>query len=221
MKNTATPRKESGKVQIGLLIAVALVAGGAGVWSELQAAGATVTTGGGKSLDARGQNWWTDPGGYLMENGDGTAYVYVWAPDLGNGTALNVFDWAASDYSISANIKPGHSGKGTGSGTGHFIAEGEIYDSTTYEFIAPTMVRVELTVAETANVSAYISQGVSPYQNYDTGEIGYFRQHSVGNQAYGETAGSISISGDGISAEATGGWGSVGVYSQHSVVRIK
>ncbi len=221
MKNTTTQRKESGKVQIGLLIAVALAAGGAGVWSELQAAGVTVTKGGGKSIDARGQSWWTDPGGYMGENGDGTAYVYAYAPDLGNGTALNVFDTAVNDYSIAANIKPGQAGKGTGSGAGHFIAEGGIYDSNTYEFIAPTVVRVDLTVAETANVGAYINQGVFPYQNYETGETGLVRQHSVGNQAYGETAGSISILGDGISAEATGGWGSVGVYSQHSVVRIK
>jgi hypothetical protein len=221
MKNTATQRKESGKVQIGLLIAVALAAGGAGVFSELQAAGVTVTNGGGKSLYASGQDWWSDPTGYMSDNGDGTAYVYAYNNDLGNGTAVSVFDMATSDYSISANIKLGQSGKGTGSGAGHFIAEGGIYDSNTYEFIAPTVVRVDINVADSTNVGAYISQGVFPYQNYETGETGHVRQHSVGNQAYGETAGSISISGDGISTEATGGWGDVGVYSQHSVVRIK
>lgn len=38
MKNTPMQRNESGKVQIGLLIAVTLAAGGAGVGSKLHAA---------------------------------------------------------------------------------------------------------------------------------------------------------------------------------------
>lgn len=67
-----------------------------------------------------------------------------------------------------------------------------------------------------------MQQGVYPLINPVTGENMIVRQHSIGNQAYGLTAGSISISADGVVVkEAAGGWGNVMTYRAHLVERVR
>jgi hypothetical protein len=215
MKNIQKQGKESGKVQIALLIAVVLAAGGTGVWSNLHAAGATVAKSAGSAVYASGNGI-----GDIEDNGDGTGFTAAIAT-LPDGSMLNGFDFANPDYSVSATVHPGQSGKGTGSGTASATINGNII-SPDWSTFTPTILQVDVAVGGTTDVSAYLQQGITVSINPLTGESSVNRVHSVGNQATGDTAGAFSISVDGsVAYEETGVFGGVSAYSQHSVVRIK
>ncbi len=98
---------------------------------------------------------------------------------------------------------------------------GVIFDPVT-QMETPAVISVTFTVTNADNVSAYLQQSVSPLTNPVTGENMIVRQHSIGNQAYGFTAGSISISADGVVVkEAAGEWGNVSTYRAHLVQRVR
>ena len=200
--------------KIGLLIAVVLA--GAGAWSQLKAV--TPTTLVSKEIDFNTADFNTFA--FMSENGDGTAFVLLNSL-LDDGTIAAAFSFAATPYSISNNLQPGQSGNGIFSGSGHFTMDGVIVDPDTGAE-TPTVISVTFTVTNADNVSAYMQQSVSPLINPVTGESMIVRQHSIGNQAYGFTAGSISISAGGVIVkEAAGEWGNVSTYRAHLVQRIR
>ena len=200
--------------KIGLLIAVVLA--GAGAWSELKAV--TPTTLVSKEIDFNTADFNTFA--FMSENGDGTAFVLLNSL-LDDGTIAAAFSFAATPYSISNNLQPGQSGNGIFSGSGHFSMAGVIFDPVT-QMETPAVISVTFTVTNADNVSAYLQQSVSPLTNPVTGENMIVRQHSIGNQAYGFTAGSISISADGVVVkEAAGEWGNVSTYRAHLVQRVR
>ncbi|RJP38953.1 MAG: hypothetical protein C4547_03910, partial [Phycisphaerales bacterium] len=98
------------------LFAVALAAGVAGAWSELQAQSEPQ-----KSVSEAIIALSPDFGTFVQisENGDGTAVTAVFTP-ISDCEFLGVVVFDSTDYEISVDLKPGQGGKGTGSGTGHF-----------------------------------------------------------------------------------------------------
>ena len=210
MKKPDKQGKESGKVQITLLVAVALAAAGAGVWSEVKAA-TEVNRVVSRSIAASGDNAWGD----IYENGDGTAWV---SANVDDGTTwINGGDSASTTYSLTGEIRPGQSGKGSGSGTGTAQVAG-------YDFFADQIVILDIavSVARATEVYADVVQSVSAYHDSLTGETIVNRVNRIGNIAYGLQAGSLSISAGGVPLiNASGIYGSVGVNTAHSVTRIK
>jgi hypothetical protein len=216
MKNIQEQVKESGKVQLTLLLALALAAGGTGVWSELHAGGATVTTVAGYGItdqDSLGDLALID------ENGDGTAQTFLFAypPD---GSSLLGSDFANTNYSIAANVQPDRSRNATGSGTGSATIDGTIIDPT-YTIFTPATFQVDIAVNGANDYSAYVNKGLSITPDPSTGESTITYVNSTGDQYAGATAGSFTVSVGGTNLDGTtGGFGIVNVYSTRTVVRI-
>src|SRR5260221_1179830 len=103
MQTTEKQRKESGKVQLSLLVAVVLACASAGVWSELRAAAPSTIVS--RSISANSADFFTTAG-QIFENGDGTAFILVFAP-VGDTQALGTIFPAVTnqtlgvDYTIS------------------------------------------------------------------------------------------------------------------------
>jgi hypothetical protein len=162
----------------------------------------------------------------LEETGDGTARAFV-GTFLSPTVFLGIAFAEPSAYSISTIVQPGQSGQGSGSGTGHFELEGVFaFDFITFMPVGPLDVSVDIAVADpTPSVGANTSQGVTAQFNPSTGETSIVRQHIIGNQAYGDTAGSLSIlvdDGGGFVPviDATGVWGLAGINRIHLVEQI-
>jgi len=204
----------SGKAHIGLLIAVLLITVGAGTSSNLQATAPTTTVS--KSINYQSDEDFIA----ISENGDGTAFVFVGVA-LADGNFVNAFNFAVPAYSISNNVQPGQSGHGNFSGAGQVTLDGDIIDPNTGD-ATPAVISVTMTVTGADNAAAFMRQGVFPIQDPVTGEAHVLREHTVGNQAFGLTAGSISISVDGnVAKQATGNYGDVGTFRQHTIERIR
>ncbi|MHC5023449.1 MAG: hypothetical protein ACYTGG_06000 [Planctomycetota bacterium] len=132
----------------------------------------------------------------LAENADGTTTAAVGVL-IGPTVFLGVAFVEPTGYAISTDFGPGQSGQGSASGTAHFDLEGVFaFDFVSGMPVGPLDVSVDLQVADPTNVSASVSQGITT--NFDplTGETSIVRQHLIGNQAIGDTAGSLSISVD-------------------------
>src|ERR1035438_4306795 len=207
MKNTQKQVKESGKVQLSLLLALALAAGGSGICSELHAAGATATKAAGYGITVNGIGV-----AIIDENGDGTAQTMLFAYPS-DGSIVNGMDMANSDYSIAANAQPGKSGKGTGSGTASATIDGTII-SPDFSTFTPTTLQLDVAVAGTTDVSASVNQGITVSFDPLTGQSSISRVNSSGTQYSGATAGSytVSVGGSPITGE-TGVYGVVGIFS--------
>lgn len=203
------------------LFAVALAAGGAGTFLELQAAladqGRTVS----RSIFVQAPA----PDFALVEiaeNGDGTASVLVLA-EIDACRFLGAARFDSTTFTIS--VVPGQSGRG--GGTGHFtIEDAFVFDPCTGQVLFFD-VSVDIAVADATDVGAFVRQGVSAQTNPMTGEIRIVREHIVGNQASGATAGSVSIFVDdgtgapGLVVDASGGFGTVTSNTVHTVERIR
>jgi hypothetical protein len=161
----------------------------------------------------------------LEESADGTALAFV-GTYLSPTVFLGVAFTEPSNYAISTDIPPGQSGKGSSSGTAYFDLEGVFaFDLITFMPVGPLDVSVDLAVADPTTVNASISQGVTAQFDPLTGETSIVRQHLAGSQAYGDAAGSLSISVDdgGGSVpviDATGVWGMVGLNTVHFVEQL-
>jgi hypothetical protein len=230
MQTTEKQREDSGKAQIALLVALALAAGGVGVWSELQAA--SVTSNGGTQIDVA---YGTDTNsiyGSVSPNGDGTANVGVFqaAFQIFQGPGyiaqqtfnfLDAGDPAITTYSETVSIKPGMSGKQTGSGTASATVPGFILDFSTFT-MTPVMASLQLAVDNADQASAFNNHTLNVGMDPLTGKVTASRVVSSGVAVLGPTAGSISISIDGeVYASATGAIGQVQLFSNHSVTRIQ
>ena len=205
----------SGKARLGLLIAVLLVVGGAGVWPKLQASPPTNTV-------TRGIDIESSEGDFLFigENGDGTAFVIINAT-LADGTFLGAFSFGVPVYSLSNDLQPGQSGHGNFSGTGQVTLDGSIIDPNTGDE-TPVVVSATMTVTGADEAGAFMRQGISPVRDPVTGETHVLREHSVGNQAFGLTVASFSVSADGNVLKAgTGHFGSVSTLRRHTIDRIR
>ena len=230
MQTTEKQREDSGKAQIALLVALALAAGGVGVWSELQAA--SVTSNGGTQIDVA---YGTDTNsiyGSVSPNGDGTANVSVFQSQFqsfhGQGYTvyqtfnfLSAGDPAATTYSQTVNIKPGASANRTGSGTASATVPGMIMDFSTFT-MTPVMASLQLAVDNADQASAFNNHTLNVGMDPVTGKVTAARVVSSGVAVLGPTAGSISISVDGeVYASASGAIGQVQAFSSHSVTRIQ
>lgn len=205
------------KCQVGLF-SVALTAGGLGVWSELQASPpAEPTRTVGRAVEAWSEDF--SDGGYISENGDGTAFAFVGAL-VSDQVVLQMFDFAATSYSVTGELRPGQSGGGGGSGAGQVTGDGfyfDLIDGTA----TPAVVSIDIAVADARNAGAYTVQEVAVVRDPLTGEATVSRVHRRGSQAWGLTAGSYSISADGaLVSEGTGGYGGVYLFTTNSVERI-
>jgi hypothetical protein len=164
--------------------------------------------------------------GDIFENGDGTAVTFVGvsvAPTQFLGVVI--FDNPA--YTISTDLQPGQSGEGTGSGTGHFEVEDAFaFDFATGMLVGPFDVSVDLAVAGTTSLSGYNRNGVFTNMDPFTGETSIVRETVIGNQAIGDTAGSLSIFVDddsgmpGLVVDSSGGFGQVTANRVHIVQQI-
>ena len=242
MQNTEKQREDSGKAQIALLVVLALAAGGAGVWSELQAAPGTgnagsqspVTSNKGIQIDVGASTDTNGISGSVSPNGDGTATVsafhsdFVYLPAPPGEIVIQTFDTlfasdpANTNYSQTANIKPGTSANRTASGTASATLAGVLIDNTTGTF-TPVLVSLQLGVDDTANeVSTFDNHTLNVGMDPVTGKVTASRVVSSGVAVSGPTAGSISISLDGeVYASASGAIGQVQLFSNHSVTRIQ
>ena len=231
MQTTEKQREDSGKAQIALLVALALAAGAAGVWSELQAAPGTGN--GGTQIDVAYSTDTNAIAGSVSPNGDGTATVSVFGinqlvfyyPNFTvwqNLSRLSAFDPANTTYSQTVSIKPGMSGKQTGSGNGSATLLGDVFDYSTFTD-TPVTVSLQLAVDNTANqASAFDNHTLNVSNDPNTGKVTASRVLSSGVAAFGPTAGSISVSVNGeVYADATGGIGQVSIFKNHSVTRIQ
>lgn len=197
-------------MQITLLVAVALAAAGAGVWSEVKAA-TEVNRVVSRSIAASGGGAWGD----IYENGDGTAWVT--ANVIADDSWIQGGDAANTTYSLTGEVRPGQSGKGSGSGTGTAQVAG--YDFYTGEIV---ILDIAVSVAGATQVYADIVQSVQANHNSLTGETIVNRVNRSGNTAYGLQAGSLSISAGVVTLfNESGIYGSVGANTAHSVTRIK
>lgn len=199
------------------LFAVVLAAGGIGAVVELQAAPSGQSSAKTKSIDASSADG--SAFALIADNSNGTAIVIASAffPD---GSVLSGFVFGTPVFSVTNNIMPGHSAKGSFSGAGHATLDGAIYDPSGMP--TPVVIGVTITVTDTDNSSAFLQQGVFPITDFFTGETFILRQHLAGNQAFGFTAGSISLSADGtVLKESTGGWGNISSFNTHSIQRLR
>ena len=211
MKKPNKQGKESGKVQITLLLAVALAAAGAGVWSEVKAA-TEVNRVVSRSIHASTDGAWAS----IEENGNGTAWVSATVITADNSWVQGG-DSASTTYSLTGEIRPGQSGGGSGSGTGTAQVAGQ--DFFTGDIF---IMDIAVSVKNATGVYADIVQSVQTRHNSLTGETSVNRVHRIGNTAYGLEAGSLSISAGGVPLiNASGIYGHVGANTAHSVTRIK
>jgi hypothetical protein len=230
MQTTEKQREDSGKAQIALLVVLGLAAGGAGVWSELQAASGTPVRG--TQIDVA---YGTDTNsiyGSVSPNGDGTANVSVFqaAFQIFKGPGfiaqqtfnfLSAGDPANTTYSQTVNIKPGMSGKQTGSGTASATVPGFILDFSTFT-MTPVLASLQMAVDNADQASAFNNHTLNVGMDPVTGKVTASRVVSSGVAALGPTAGSISISVDGeVYASAAGAIGQVQAFSNHSVTQIQ
>lgn len=209
------------------LFAVALAAGGGGAVLELQASSFGALSGPPVvSRAIQAFDFISGSLGWITENGDGTASTNVGAY-IGPTTFLGVVIFDNPDYTISTDIQPGQPGQGTGSGSGHFTME-DVYafDFVFGQFVGPYDVTVDIAVADTTNLAGYSNNGVTAQMNPFTGETSIVRQTVIGNQAWGDTAGSLSIFVDdgsgapGLVADSTGVYGLVQANTVHTVEQI-
>ena len=197
------------------LFAVALAAGGVGSFLGLQAAladGPPMVT---SAITVQAPDFTAFV--QIAENGDGTAFVFVNAP-IDDCRFLGAADFANTTFMISTDFPPGQSGHGSISGTAHFTMEDAfVFDTCTFEFLFVD-VSVDLAVADTTDFGQFVRQGIFATTIPFTSEVRIFREHIIGNQASGSTAGSLSIfvEGDPI-ADTTGGFGSVTANIVHNV----
>lgn len=93
--------------------------------------------------------------------------------------------------------------------------------------VGPFDVSVDMAVADATDVGAFVRQGVSAQTNPMTGEIRIVREHIIGMQALGLTAGSVSIFVDdgsgapGLVQDSSGGFGTVIANTVHNVEIIR
>lgn len=206
------------------LFAVALAAGGAGTFLELQAAS------GQQGRHSTGALIVIEPGfggasAFLTENGDGTAFTLIGVP-LSPTLFLGPVIFDNTDYAISTDVTPGHTTRGPGSGEGEFTMTGVFaFDFSTFMLVGPFDVSVELAVSGDTIISAFVQQGVFTLTAPFTGEvIGIVRRNTHGSQAMGVTAGSLSIQvTDSITGapvldvDSTGNFGAVSEFSVNTV----
>jgi hypothetical protein len=162
----------------------------------------------------------------LDELGDGTAEAVVFAM-LSPTVSLGVAGWPTSDYEISSYVRPGQSGKVDGYGTAHFVLEGVFaFDLISGMPVGPYDITVDLAMEDATTISASSSQGVIAQFDPLTGETSIVREHRIGNQAYGDTAGSASIYADdgsgtpGLVVDNSGVFGLVGAFTILDVEQI-
>jgi hypothetical protein len=218
MKHSEKQNKESGKAQIALLAAVVLAAAGAGVWSELHAATVSHNQG---SLTVFGAGF-----GIITDNEDGTATVQVGDAlfdDQGFITfTMGGHDPANTSYSQTVSIKPGMSGKQTGSGTGSASLTGDILDWSTFND-TPIAISFKVTVNQAADGSyAFNNHTLNVTADPLSGQLSVARAVSIGTSAYGSTSGSLSILANGAPFDTeTGIYGQVESFDSHSVTRLR
>ena len=225
MQTTEKQSKESGKVRLSFLVAVVLASASAGVWSELRAASAPSRIVS-QSISANSPDFST--AGVISENGDGTAFILVFAPVGDTTQALGTIYPAVTnhtlgvDYTISTQFKPGQSGNTSASATGQFtINPAYTFDINTFEQFGPYACTVDLAVANATQVGTFIQQGVTATVDPQTRQISIVRQHIIGDQATGDTAGSVTVSLDGnVVAQTTEGFGMAQADTTHTIQRI-
>lgn len=218
MRNLQKQDKESGKVQLSLLVAVVLACGSAGVWSELRAASPSTIVS--RSMSAYSPDFST--AGQLSENGDGTAFELVFAMVTDTQALGTIWPSAPNNtYTISTQFKPGQSGNSSASATGQFTIETYTFDVNTFETFGPYVFTVDLGVANATQVGAFIQQGVTATTDPQTGQTSIVRQHIIGEQATGGTAGSVTVSlGGNVVAQLAGGFGMAQENTTHTLQRI-
>lgn len=242
MINTEKQSKESGKVQIALLVAAVLAAGGAGVWSELKAASQANAPKRNGQMTVFTVVPYPPPfeipiseiSGSISDNGDGTATVNVYqdtfiAHDVPPfisyetiGTSVGGYDPANVTYSQTVNLKPGNSGKQIGSGMGNATLAGTSFDWNTF-IETPVMISFQVKVAGASeDVSSFNNHTLDVHADPFTGQATISRVVSMGTEASGSTAGSASMSVDGSPYySAAGIFGQVQAFTSHTVTRIK
>ena len=217
-------------MQLAMLVAVVLAAGSAGVWSELKAAPQATTTTRSSEIDVFGQNIT----GTISLNGDGTASVFVFQNTSVQIPCDNFFacfettsqatgsDPANTSYTQTVNIKPGASGKQIGSGVTTATLAGTSFDPSTLTF-NPAVLSLQMQVQGAGDdVSTFNNHTLDVQPDPSTGKIAAFRKTSIGVEASGATAGSISLSVNGAPYwSETGVFGQVQAFSTHTVTRLQ
>lgn len=228
MKNLPKQSKDSGKVQLGLLVAVALAAGSAGVWSELKAATQVSPTTSSSEIDVFGQNI----SGSIGLNGNGTASVSLSqdvsvelpCPPLICFQTISItsgFDPLNTSYSQTVSIKPGASGQQIGSGTGTATLAGTTLDFSTFTF-TPVTLSFQMHVQGAGDAFSFNNHTLNVTPDPVSGKMVAFREISIGTGASGATAGSISMSVNGAPYYSeTGVFGQVQAFSSQSVTRLQ
>ena len=231
MQNTEKQREDSGKAQIALLVVLALAAGSAGVWSELKAATQTSpTTPSSKSsqIDVVGTNIF----GSIGLNGDGTANVSLFqiisvqipCQFLACFETISITsgsDPTNASYAQTVNLKPGASGQQIGSGVATATLAG-IFNDFSAGTLTPVTMSFQMEVQGAGDVSSVNNHTLTVQPDPNSGKIVALRVTSVGTQASGSTAGSISMSVNGAPYYSeTGVFGQVQAFSSHSVTRLQ
>jgi hypothetical protein len=210
--------------------AVVLAAGGGGALMAFGPAGMPSGAAGGPPTQVStvtAVDFFSGSQASLEETANGAALAAVGAY-LSPTMFLGVAFAEPADYAISTDFGPGQSGQGSAAGTAHFDLEGVFaFDFKDGMFAGPFDVSVDIAVADPTTVSASVSQGVTVQFDPLTGQTSVVRQHLTGNQALGDTAGSLSISVDFMDgngfvplSEATGVWGMVGLNTVHLVQQL-
>ena len=135
--------------------------------------------------------------------------------------SLWAYDPANTNFSQTVNIKPGASANRTASGTASATLAGLLIDNTTGTF-TPVLVSFQLGVDNADEASAFNNHTLNVGTDPITGKVAASRVVSSGVAVLGPTAGSISMSLDGVAyASASGAIGQVQAFSDHSVTRIQ
>ena len=217
-------------MQLAMLVAVVLAAGSAGVWSELKAAPQATTTIRSSEIDVFGQNIF----GSISLNGDGTASAFVFQQTSVQIPCDNFFecfqttsqangsDPANTSYTQTVSIKPGASGKQIGSGVTAATFAGTSFDLSTLTF-NPAVLSLQMQVQGAGDdVSTFNNHTLDAQLDPSSGKIAVLRKTSIGVEASGSTAGSISVSVNGAPYwSETGVLGVVQAFSTHTVTRLQ
>jgi len=231
--------------KIGLLFAVVLAAGSAGVWSELQQAKAVPQA---APPNRNGMitafTVFPDPPpfdtpieeifGSISDNDDGTAFVQVQKDTLlvsdcgpgficfeNIGTAAFGFEPANMSYSLTVDVRPGASGHQIGSGMGSATVAGTLLDFNTFEE-TPVTISFQMAVQGASDVYAFNNHTIDVHHDPLSGSVTASRNKSKGTAASGAAAASASMSVDGAPYySATGIFGQVEAFTNHTVTHIQ
>jgi hypothetical protein len=217
-------KQESGTAQLALLIAVALGAAGAGIWSELYGQGATTSKSVTRQVSASASDATSYASGNINEQPDGT----VWASASAWNTSGQQVDFSSWDAEGRVTVQGGMAPNNGPAATGVATGAGTLWD---WNNSTMTPVTVDVTVGVQAATADWgdgyygaFNRHQLQVQDSNWNEVNdpvAVRVHQNGSEAWTSTGGSVEVRVDGQPfAAGSGGSGQLQESRTHTVQKV-